>query len=256
MPMISIQEKTRRLFAIEGMIDPPTDRYFQDAISHNFRSLFKNGFCGEIPFSEIYPEFTRAIVMHWVVKEKIAKKHKHPWARESQPLKHLADVYSAVWDGMSAIMNFSNSFADTNGYECTSQWFALILKEYALCRSDGRGVKAVASQLQGQNQILTDIKNRKKGIEWLSKILDQRYKPHTYHFFKMLCTCHHDGLMDDLRLECLAIIIKAMKAHCTHVREEVDGVIVGNSLISGRGRGEIKYKDVLVNRESLTNIGV
>ena len=263
---ISHRQRLINLFITSGKCSPPADYHLQQAITYKLQYLRDINFDGEVPSSEITPEFQRAITAHWIIKMRINKKdYKHPWGGEAIHHKAIADIYAVLWDCISAIKNF-NAFKYAGDYTCTSHWFAYILYEYAMMRTQKQGKKAIIAELQRNNQILTDIKNGKKSVTlsdrtWLDKIFDKEKHEHTYKLFEVLCIAENDlnDYMKVMRVDLLTNVIKTLKKYCHWFRQNIKGVIVpsknGDYVISGKGSHKEKREPVFINPESLSNMG-
>lgn len=205
---------------------------------------------------------SRAYVAQWIKKWKINKKHKHPCFAKKINYKELALVYASAWDAIASLKNFK-AFPHANRYKCTSEWFAEILYELQLvcCSENPSGQREIVSTLQTKNQLLTDIKNERKDYTHLEKICNKKYSPHTYRFFESLCKPDEnlDYDMNEMRVQLLNTVIKALKAYSTYVRRHFKCVIVpsnrGYRIIEGRGRGYETVPNLFIDPKTLAMFG-
>jgi len=271
MGMVTQQERVNRLFTLRGKCDPPADEYLQIAVDLDhinlLVSLLESGQI-DLRLSVCNLDSLRACIAHWIIILRINRNkkiiYKHPWGKDADTFKPLAEIYAVVWDAMSNLMDIKCYLPESvNQFSCTAEWFACILYEFALISvSDNtKGKKNALGQLQKRNntltcikngtkkQILRTIKNSQKAIDHLEKIWSKERFPHTYEMFLILLERDQDGFER---------VVKAMKSFATHFDLNIppDSIIFSNEnedfRNTGRGSSRFVHDGKLVDVKSLT----
>lgn len=252
------QSRIHELFKFMGKCDPPIDRWLQTATEFDYAvrlTRLQNGETVELRLADSNIDSLRACVAHWLIKVRLNKNrkkiYKHPWGKDAELFKPLADVYIAVWDTISDLMDVrcrSSTYAD---YETTYEWFCSILYEFRLVYSSADSKKDILAELQKTNRLLTDIKNGiKEGneLEWIARICNPEKSPHTFAFWVSAFKSNLDGFESVLTL---------MKEFATHFDKNIepDNIIYSKEdndfLRKSRGNGIRKISVELASLETL-----
>jgi len=256
MARISDRDWLKTSLVMRGKCDKPLDEYLHTAVI--FDLFFLATFKKEVRFTVVNQILYRSDIANWIIKLKINPDFKHPKGKHAYKSKALADVYNAVFDACQSF----HTWGFGSEYENAGLWFAAILYEFVICRSDGSGKNECIADLREQNGSLTNIKNQEEPKIHLSLSATAQDR-HTHAFFKKLCTpIKEDRNFDLMRLNLLSKIIKAMKTYATWCDKNTGGALCKGDanqkdfVTLGKGRGRKIYENVLIDFESLAAIGL
>jgi hypothetical protein len=252
------QRRVYELFKFTGKCDPPIDKWLQIATEFNYAvrlTHMLNGETVELRLADSNIDSLRACVAHWLIKLRLNKNrkkiYKHPWGKDAELFRPLADVYIAVWDAISDLMDTRCHIPIYGDYETTYEWFCSILYEFRLVYSSADSKKAILAELQKTNRLLTDIKNGiKKGneLECIARICNPEKSPHTFAFWVSAFKSNPDGFES---------VLKLMKEFATHFDKNIDpdNIIYSKEdcdfLRESRGKGIRKVLIELASLETL-----
>lgn len=252
------QDKINELFTFMGKCDPPMDWWLQTATEFNHAvrlTRLQNGETVELRLADSNIDSLRACVAHWIIKLRLNKNrkrvYKHPWGKDAELFKPLADVYIAVWDTISDLMDVRYHTSIYGDYETTYEWFCSILYEFRLVYSNADSKKGILAELQKINRLLTDINNGgKKGneLECIARICNPKKSPHTFAFWVSAFKSNPDGFES---------VLKLMKKFATHFDKNIDpdNIIYSREdcdfLRESRGKGIRKVPVELASLETL-----
>lgn len=250
MGMTSRTQRLKNRFTLADKAPDPYGSDLHTIVNLDFSRITE---VTEVPFTFVNQQFKRADVAHWIIKFKINPDYKHPMGKDADSSKTYADVYAAVFDACRDL----HSFGGGDNYKNASQWFALILYEFAICRSNAIGKKAAIAEIRRKTASLTDMKlgggygNGEKMP--LYEVFDPQSAKHTHNLFATLLTPIKDKNFNALRVRLLNNILAKMKAFASWCDKNVDGVFCcGNKeefLQFGRGKAREKLQKVLLDPE-------
>lgn len=251
------QSKVHALFKFIGKCDPPIDKWLQIATEFDYGvrvTRMLNGETVELRLADSNIDSLRACVAHWLIILRLNKNrkkvYKHPWGKDAELFKPLADVYIAVWDTVSDLMDVRCHTSIYGDYETTYEWFCSVLYEFRLVYSKANSKKAILADLQKTNRLLTDINNggKKDKVLELARIYDPEKSPHTFAFWVSALRSHPDGFES---------VLKLMKKFATHFDKNIepDNIIYSKEdndfLRESRGNGIKKIPVELASLETL-----
>lgn len=251
------QSRINELFTFMGKCDPPMDWWLQTSTEFNHAvrlTRLQNGETVELRLADSNIDSLRACVAHWLIKLRLNKNrkkvYKHPWGKDAELFKPLADVYIAVWDTISDLMDVRCHTSIYGDYETTYEWFCSILYEFRLVYSNADSKKAILAELQKTNRLLTDINNggKKDNELELARIYDPKKSPHTFIFWVSALKSQPDGFES---------VLKLMKEFATHFDKNIepDNIIYSKEdndfLRESRGNGIKKIPVELASLETL-----
>ncbi len=255
MARISDRDRLKTSLVMRGKCENPLDEYLHTVV--NFDLFFLAATKKEVRFTVANQIFYRSDIANWIIKFKINADFKHPKGKHAYKSKALADVYSAVFDACQAL----HTWGFASEYENAGLWFAAILYEFVLCRSDGSGKNECIEELREQNSSLTAIKNTLKPKIPLSLESPPQAR-HTHALFSKLSSQIKDHNFDVMRKNLLSEIIKVMKAYATWCEKNTGGALCKgdanqkDSATLGKGRGRKTLENVLIDFETLAAIGL
>jgi hypothetical protein len=253
------QDRIYGLFNFRGKCDPPIDEWLQTVTEYDHVERINrllNGEIVEFRLADSNIDSLRACVAHWGIKLRINKNkkkiYKHPWGKDAETFRPLAEVYIAVWDAISDLMDTRYHIPINGDYETTYHWWCLVLYEFAIVYTNSDSKKGLIAQLQQKNRLLTDIKNgRKKDneLECIARIYNPDFFPHTFRFWVSAFKSNQDGFES---------VLKMMKAFVTHLDKNIepDNIVyfteTDDFMREARGNGIKKIPVELVSLETLT----
>jgi hypothetical protein len=255
MARISDRDYLKSSLGMRGKCDKPLDEYLHTAV--NFDLFFLAATKKEVRFTVANQIFYRSDIANWIIKLKINADFKHPKGKHAYKSKALADVYSAVFHACQAL----HTWGFANEYENAGLWFAAILYEFVLCRSDGSGKNECIEELREQNSSLTAIKNTETPKIYLPLDVPTRAQ-NTHALFKKLFTPIEDRNFDLMRINLLGKIIESMKAYVSWCDKNTVGALCSGGenqkdfATLGKGRGRKTLENVLIDFETLAAIGL